>query len=159
MKIKLFSKSALIALCAGVSLILASCDDDDDDLVNNKMYTISGDASGAQEVPPVTTSATGTLSGTYNANTNELQYNINWTGLSGDVSAAHFHGPALAGADADPIITLAVTTNGVNGNITGTATLHDSTEAHLLNGKLYYNLHTALNPGGEIRGQVLTAAQ
>jgi hypothetical protein len=159
MKIKLFSKNALIVLCAGVSLALASCDNDDDNPANDKMYTVSGDASGAQEVPVVTTTATGTLSGTYDSKTNVLQYNINWTGLSGDVSAAHFHGPALAGADADPIIHLTVTTNGVNGNITGTSTLHDSTEAHLLDGKLYYNIHTVLNPGGEIRGQVTTVSQ
>ena len=159
MKIKLFSKNALIALCASVSFVLASCENDDEDLVNDKKYNVSGDASGAQEVPAVTTTATGTLSGTYDSKTNVLQYNINWTGLSGDISVAHFHGPALAGVDANPIIDLAVTTNGVNGNITGSATLHDSTETHLLNGKLYYNLHTVLNPGGEIRGQVTTVEQ
>jgi hypothetical protein len=155
MKIKLFSKGMFIALFASASLFITSCDkDDDDDNAGDVTYTVSGNASGTQEVPAVTTTATGTLTGTYNKTTNELQYNISWTGLSGDVTAAHFHGPALAGETADPLVSLAVTTNGVTGNITGTTMLHDSTEVHLLSGKLYYNLHTLLNTGGEIRGQV-----
>jgi hypothetical protein len=159
MKIKLFSKGMFIALFAGASLFFVSCEKDDDSNNNDATYSISGDASGSQEVPAVTTSATGTLTGTYNAGTNLLQYNINWVGLSGDVSVAHFHGPALAGVSAGPLIDLTVTTNGVNGNITGSVTLHDSTEAHLLSGKLYYNLHSVLNPTGEIRGQVTTILQ
>lgn len=154
MKIKLFSKGMFIALFASASLFFVSCDKDNDDDMDDVTYDISGDASGSQEVPAVTTTGAGTLTGTYNKNTNQLQYTINWTGLSGDVSAAHFHGPASPGESASPIITLVVSTNGMSGNITGTATLDESTEAHLLNGKLYYNLHTVLNPTGEIRGQV-----
>jgi hypothetical protein len=160
MKIKLQSSSLLIALIAGASFVLVSCDkDDDDDNTPDVTYTISGNASGAQEVPAVTTGSTGTLTGTYNANTNVLQYNINWTGLSDVATMAHFHGPALAGENADPIIDLNITTNGTAGNITGTSTLHDTTENHLLNGRLYYNVHTALNPAGEIRGQVTAVEQ
>ena len=159
MKIKLFSKATLFCLLAGSALIMASCKKDDNGNNNNaQMYTISGNASGAQETPAVTTSATGTLTGTYNASTNQLQYNINWTGLSGVATVAHFHGPALAGVSALPVIDLAITTNGVNGNITGSATLHDTMEAHLLSGRLYYNVHSALNPNGEIRGQVTAVA-
>ena len=158
MKIKLFSKGMFIALCTSASLFFVSCDKNDDDN-EDVTYTISGNADGAQETPAVTTTATGTLTGTYNSRTNQLQYTINWTGLSGDVSVAHFHGPALAGVAAGPIIDLTVTTNGMAGNITGSATLADSTEAHLLAGKLYYNLHTVANPNGEIRGQVTATQQ
>jgi hypothetical protein len=157
MKTRFFSKGVLVALFASLALAFVSCDKDDDD--DNDMYTVSGDASGAQEVPAVTTSATGALTGTYNKSTNQLQYNITWTGLSGDVTAAHFHGPAAAGSNAGPIITLTVTTNGMNGNITGTSTLDEQQETDLLNGQIYYNLHTVMNPDGEIRGQVATVAQ
>ncbi|MEI9911088.1 MAG: CHRD domain-containing protein [Bacteroidota bacterium] len=159
MKIKLFLKGMFIALFVAGSLFFVSCEKDDDSTDNDATYSLSGDASGAQEVPAVSTSATGTLTGTYDARTNQLQYIINWTGLSGDVSVAHFHGPASAGESAPPLIDLTVTTNGVNGNITGSVTLPDSTETHLLNGKLYYNLHSVLNPDGEIRGQVTTILQ
>ena len=36
----------------------------------------------------------------------------------------------------------------------GSATLTDAQEADLVGGKYYVNVHTAANPGGEIRGQV-----
>ncbi|MBA2501158.1 MAG: CHRD domain-containing protein [Chitinophagaceae bacterium] len=136
-----------------VPVISISCDGDDDD-VQDIILTLTGNANGAQEVPAVTTAATGTLTGSYNDNTNELSYTINWTGLSGNVVAAHFHGPAATGTNASPVIDLTVTTNGTNGNITGTQTLNATNEGFLKAGTLYYNLHTAANPGGEIRGQV-----
>lgn len=145
-------------LALGISLFVVSCDKDDDD-PNQDQYNVSGNANGAQEVPAVTTSATGSLSGTYDARTNTLNYSINWTGLSGAVASAHFHGPALMGVSAGVIVSITISTNGVTGNAIGSVILADSTEQHLLNGRLYYNIHTALNPGGEIRGQVLATAK
>ena len=38
--------------------------------------------------------------------------------------------------------------------IKGTATLTDAQEQDLMDGKTYANVHTAANPGGEIRGQI-----
>lgn len=153
MKTSIFLKSVFPALALSMACIVVSCDKDDDDVVD-KTYTLSGAATGAQEVPAVTTNATGTLSGSYNERTNMLTYNIAWTGLSGNISAAHFHGPALAGANASPIHDIVIGTNGTSGSTSASITLHDTTEAHLLNGRLYYNLHTTLRPNGEIRGQV-----
>ncbi|HEX7846328.1 MAG TPA: CHRD domain-containing protein [Chitinophagaceae bacterium] len=158
MKTRLFSRGMFVALLASASLLFASCDKNDDDN-DNVMYNVSGNASGSQEVPSVTTGATGTLTGTYNRNTNVLQYSIAWTGLSGNVSVAHFHGPADVGVSASPLIDLSVTTNGTSGTIVGSTTLSEANEAHLLSGKLYYNLHTVLHPNGEIRGQVDVEAQ
>ena len=151
METRLFTRRVLVALFASASLFFAGCDKDDDD---DEMFKISGNASGAQEVPPVTTSATGTLTGTYDRNTNMLQYTISWTGLSGNVSVAHFHGPALAGVSANPVIDIEITTNGTSGSVTGTATLTEELEDDLLAGRIYYNFHTVLHPAGEIRGQV-----
>ena len=37
----------------------------------------------------------------------------------------------------------------------GSATLTDAQAADLTSGKYYVNIHTAANPGGEIRGQVM----
>jgi hypothetical protein len=144
----IFFASALFAS----TVVITSCDKDDDDVKTT--YAVSGDASGAQENPAVATSATATLSGTYNATTNKLDYTISWNGLSGAISVAHFHGPALIGVNANPISDISISANGITGTTSGSLTLADSTEAHLLNGKLYYNLHTVLNPAGEIRGQV-----
>jgi hypothetical protein len=155
MKTSIFQKSIFPALAIAMTCLIASCDNDDDmDDLNDQTYSLGGNAAGSQEVPAVTTAATGSLSGTYNARTNMLTYNITWTGLSGNISAAHFHGPALAGASAGPIHDITIGTNGTSGSTSGSITLADSTESHLLNGRLYYNLHTTLNPNGEIRGQV-----
>jgi hypothetical protein len=151
---KFFASAAAIAI-AGM-LVLSSCDKDDDDDMNppDAVYSISGTSSGDQEVPAVSTSATGTLSGSYDTTSKSLIYSVSWTGLSGDATMAHFHGPAVAGEIAPPIETLTITTNGTAGvakdTIVASAVLH----AALMTGKVYYNVHTAANPNGEIRGQV-----
>ena len=86
-----------ILLIASISIFaFSSCDKDDDDTPKTN-YTLSATANGAQEVPAVTTAATGTVSGTYNSSTNALSYTVTWTGLSGAPTLMHFHGPALAG--------------------------------------------------------------
>jgi hypothetical protein len=146
-----------VLICAALSLPLVfaqvSCDDDDDDMIDTQ-YTLSGNASGTQEVPSNPSTGTGSLTGSYNSANNTLSYTITWTGLSGNLTAAHFHGPALPGASAGPIHDLVITSNGTSGTASATLVIHDTTESHLLAGKLYYNLHTALYTGGEIRGQV-----
>ena len=157
-RISLFKTFALTVVFAVSTLLFVSCDNNDDDDMNNESYAISGSASGSQEVPSVTTAATGTISGTYDARTNSLTYSINWNGLSNIVTGLHFHGPAVVGQEAGVIHPLTITTNGTTGGASGTVTLADTTEAHLIAGKLYYNIHTVLNPDGEIRGQ-LTATE
>ncbi|HEX2534370.1 MAG TPA: CHRD domain-containing protein, partial [Chitinophagaceae bacterium] len=114
----------------------------------------SGTASGAQEVPAVTTNATANLTGSYNETSNQLTYSITWTGLSGDATMAHFHGPAMAGQVAPPLITLNIVTNGTNGTAAGTVNIVDSVEQFFKEGKMYYNIHTTANQPGEIRSQV-----
>src|SRR5262245_45000199 len=134
MKINFFRKTLLSALTiASASFIISSCDknDDDDNNDNNKTYTVSSSATGAQETPAVTTTATSTLTGTYNAGTNTLTYNINWTGLSGAVTVAHFHGPADVGVAADPLLPIAITTNGITGSTSGAVVVADSVETAL----------------------------
>ncbi len=154
MKTSNLFKVLLPAMALAFICIFSSCDKDNND--NGTNYRLSGTASGNQEVPVVNTTATATLNGSYNTRTNILIYNIFWTGLTNVVTNAHFHGPALAGVNAGVLHPLTVTTNGVTGMASGSVILADSTEAHLLSGKMYYNLHTVLHPAGEIRGQVMT---
>ncbi|HTH30469.1 MAG TPA: CHRD domain-containing protein, partial [Lacibacter sp.] len=59
------------------------------------------------------------------------------------------------GVNAGVLIPLTVNVNGVTGRIEASVSLPDSTEQFLLQGRLYYNLHTTLNPNGEIRGQII----
>lgn len=147
-------KSLLIAaVIAGFSF--TSCDKDDDDDDNGKVnYTLSATLNGANEVPAVETAATGTITGTYNKSTNALSYTANWTGLSGPASGAHFHGPASTTETAGVAVGATGFPAEAAGTHSGTATLTDAQETELLGGKWYFNIHTAQNPAGEIRGQV-----
>lgn len=117
----------------------------------------------AQEVPapnPVE-GAAGTGYVLVDEETGEAAYSVTVTGLSGPISAGHFHGPAERGASAGVVRGLTFT----NGHASGVWTpaddqpLTDSLLNSLLNGLLYFNVHTELNPPGEIRGQIEPIAQ
>jgi hypothetical protein len=141
-----------LMLGAGILAVGSTgCKDDKDE----DRYTLVGPATGAQEVPDVSTPATGTISGTYDRDANKLEYTINWSNLTDSVVMMHFHGPALPGENASPVIDITPATRARTGATSGSATLHDTLEAHLLAGRLYYNIHTKTNRGGEIRGQVI----
>ena len=143
-------------------LAFTSCKKDkDDNKQTDDMYTISASMTPAQETGTLTGNPTGsgTTTGTYNATTNTLQYNVTWTGLTGTATLGHFHGPALAGANASPVITFTLANNGSAGSAAGTVTLTDPQEADLLAGKWYTNIHTQSNGAGEIRGQVSAVHQ
>jgi hypothetical protein len=148
-------------LSMSLALFISGCKKDDNNTPANDMYNISASMSPAQETGTLTGSPTGsgTTTGTYNATTNTLQYNVAWTGLTGTATLGHFHGPALAGSNASPVITFNLINNSSAGTATGTVTLTDAQEADLLAGKWYTNIHTATNGGGEIRGQVTAVHQ
>jgi CHRD domain len=140
-----------------ISFISVGCDDDDDETIKQVIYDVSGTASAANEVQPapVVSSATGTISGTFNESTNVLQYKIDWSGLTGNATAMHFHGPATPQESKPVLIPITITTPGASGSVSESITLPDSTEAFLLAGKLYYNIHTDKYKAGEIRGNIL----
>lgn len=106
---------------------------------------------GAQEVPAVATGGTGTADTTFDKSTNVLTWTVTYSGLSGPVTAGHIHGPAAAGANAGVVIPF---TGDLSSPIRGKATLTAAQVADLTAGRYYVNLHTAKNPGGEIRGQL-----
>lgn len=115
--------------------------------------TLKADLKASTEVPANDSTGTGTLTATLNTETNELKYHIEFTGLSGPVVAAHFHGPAAEGANAKP--QLPIKTSPIASPIDGSATLTPEQAKDLTDGKWYFNLHTAANPRGEVRGQIV----
>jgi hypothetical protein len=129
--------AAIAALTFGVSLAAAQ-----------DKFTAT--LTGAEEVPPVETSATGTADITWNADSKELSWTIEFSGLSGPATAAHFHGPAAPGENAGPVITI----EDLESPSEGMATLTDEQAQQLAGGQWYVNIHTEANPDGEIRGQV-----
>jgi CHRD domain len=116
---------------------------------------LTGDLKASSEVPAKDSAGTGTLTATLNTETNEFKYHVEFSGLTGPVVAAHFHGPAAAGANAKP--QLPIKGSPITSPIDGTATLTPEQAKDLVAGMWYFNLHTSANPGGEIRGQVLKA--
>jgi hypothetical protein len=109
---------------------------------------------GAHEVPPTKSSGTGKMQGTLNRADKTLDYTVTYRDLSGPAVAAHFHGPADPGANAGIVVPLQAP---LTSPIKGKATLTDQQMDELLANKLYVNIHTQQNPGGEIRGQVVKA--
>ena len=119
-----------------------------------KAETFKVALTGAQQVPPVETAATGTADLTYDPATRVVTWSVTYSGLSGPATMAHFHGPAAAGANGPPVIWLTQKGAAVESPIKGEATLTPEQAQQFLAGEWYVNVHTAANPKGEIRGQV-----
>ena len=120
-------------------------------LLRQGNIVLDASLNGAQEVPSVTTSASGTLWAVFSSDLSSLTYNITYAKLSGIFTASHFH---LGVTGSNGGVVLPITT--FQGNTAkGTWTnLTDSMIVHLIKGDVYVNVHSALNPAGEIRGQV-----
>ena len=110
---------------------------------------MSASLSASSEVPPNGSSATG--SATIKLDGDTLSWSVTYSGTTGPVTAAHFHGPAAAGANAGVVLPFA---GSLASPIVGSKQITPAQIADLKSGKWYVNLHTAANPGGEIRGQV-----
>jgi hypothetical protein len=117
------------------------------------MMKMSATLESAQEVPPNDSAGTGTADISFDTESKKLDWTIEYSGLTGDVTGAHFHGPAAKSDNAD----VAVPMEDTNSGATGTATLTDAQTADLVAGRYYVNIHTAAHPDGEIRGQVESA--
>ena len=107
---------------------------------------------GKSEVPANASAGTGTADIDYDPASKKLSWKVTYSGLSGPATAAHFHGPAEAGKNGGVAVAIP---NATSSPAEGSATLTDAQAADLTGGKYYVNIHTAANPGGEIRGQVM----
>lgn len=106
---------------------------------------------GSQEVPAVTTNATGLGFFMLQKHEGKLSFNIVADGLSGAITAAHLH-KAVAGSNGGVVQDLSsfISGNRISGSVDPSMYL----EA-LKGDSLYLNIHTAANPNGEIRGQLV----
>lgn len=113
-------------------------------------WMFQANLTGAQEVPAVSTTATGKGVFNLSQDESELEIKVVVNGLSGAITGAHLHN-AATGA-----------TGGVVANLTANvkdnyivATVDPSTFlAELKAGNIYLNIHTAANANGEVRGQL-----
>jgi hypothetical protein len=106
--------------------------------------TLTGD----QEVPSLKSAGTG--SGTISVGADKMvSGSVSTTGITG--TAAHIH---EAGAGKNGPVLIPLTKSGDTYSVPAGTKLSDAQMESLKAGNLYINVHTAANPGGEIRAQL-----
>src|SRR5579871_2581563 len=76
----------------------------------------AADLKGSSEVPPHTVPGMGHVTASLDTATNGFTYHVTFSGLTGPAVAAHFHGPAAAGANAPPVVTMQSLTSPIDGS-------------------------------------------
>ncbi len=138
------------ALCNGNVLTLTAsgpCDN----------YPFSGAMTGAQEVPPTTSTATVTFNGMFNPANNMMTLGITFSGLSSNTTGAHIHRAAV-GVNGPIIVDLAglgFPLGVTSGTFTATFAFPAGDVASFTANNTYINIHTQTLPGGEVRGQIM----
>ncbi len=138
---------ATVAIAAtGTSLTLASAE----------TITYRANLTAEAETPPTKSTGTGTLGATFDTVTRKLSWTVTYSDLTGPATMAHFHGPAKEGV-AGPVM---VPIKGdLASPINGEAELTPDQAKALQGGEMYFNIHTAANKPGEIRGQVVPGSK
>ena len=113
----------------------------------------TADLNGASQAPPTDSKAKGKGEFLYDETSKKLTWTITYWGLSDKAKAAHLHGPASEGANADKMITVSP----LQSPIKGAAILTEEQVKALTAGDIYFDVHSAKYPDGEIRGQLKPA--
>ncbi len=145
-------------LMVGASATAFAQMEGDEMLVTPDRATHVAHLSGDNEVPAVDVAGTGTAWIRFDPQAGTLRWTVEYSDLTGDVTGAHFHGPAGPDENAGVVLDLTQGDDDVEqalmSPIEGEAELTDDQLEQLANGLWYVNIHTEANPGGEIRGQV-----
>jgi len=116
-----------------------------------EVVNYKADLKASSEVPANDSKGSGAVTATYDTATKKLTFSSTYKDLTGPATAAHFHGPAKDGANAGVMVPVKDMTASP---LKGEATLTDDQAKALTDGLMYFNIHSAANKGGEIRGQV-----
>jgi len=131
--------------------IFFSCNKDDDP-VSDPNITFKATLTGASEVPANSSTGTGSSTLIFNNDTKIFTVSTTYSGLTGTATGAHIHRGDVTCAC--PVVF--PFTNVTTSPIVYTSVALDATqEADLRAGLYYTNVHTAMYPGGEIRGQLI----
>ena len=145
MTIMAFRRDITTLLVVAGLLFMAGCAETRHHVASGSRITLGG----AEEVPPVVTTASG--SGTITVGSDRsVSGSITTSGVAG--LAAHIHEGAR-GTNGPVIVPLIKSTDNV-WSVPPGASLTDSQYASYKAGNLYVNVHSAANKGGEIRGQL-----
>ncbi len=156
------NKLISFSLIIGSVLFAASCAKEEviaDQIVSSKLegdnniLYVKTTLSGNNEVPAVVTTATGDAAGTFNKTTKILNLTVNYAGIT--PTAWHIH-KAAAGVNGGVVFNFGTAFSSPF-VYTSPAAFTAAQETDLTTGLNYLNLHSAKNPGGEIRGQLEAA--
>ncbi|AMJ65546.1 CHRD domain-containing protein [Hymenobacter sp. PAMC 26628] len=125
-----------------------------DDTNNAPVQPTLGTFSGSQQVPAVTSAATGTITGTYDKTAMILTYTVTFSGLTPVAGHLHIGAPGVNGSVFYPFPPNNAAGNGYVSPITGTKQLTPDQDKALLSHGVYANLHTMTYPNGEIRADM-----
>lgn len=121
-------------------------------------FSYTATLSGANEVLPNASPATGTASIVYDDVAATLTATVTFSGLTAPATAAHIHGPGTTAQNAGVLFPFSAVPNATSGIIPMQSFAISSTQVgYLTGGLLYVNIHTSNFPGGEIRGQIYPA--
>jgi len=165
-------RAITLAIATVIIAAVAACNSKDTTAPVSKLVTFKATMNAANETPPNSSTATGTFTATLDTATNIFTYDLTFTGLTSGVSNGHIHGPATTSAAAGTTINFNTlpgaqfsfgATSGTGHGVSLltaanqiTATINgDSLKKLLFASLTYANIHTATNPGGEIRGQIV----
>jgi hypothetical protein len=160
-------------MAAAVMTLVACGDKDSTEPSLLPTVTYKATLTGAAERPnPVTTSATGSFTGTYDPNTGLMSYTVTFSGLGAPSTASHIH--CCGGSESavgvlvnfqsfgNVLFTPGPTSQTYNGVIlltpafSASATINgDSLRKDMDAGLTYVNVHSSQFPGGEIRGTIV----
>jgi hypothetical protein len=121
----------------------------------NKSTVWTAPLTSRQEVPKQvvkTPLAHGLFKATLNGS--KLSWKLTYSKLSGPATAAHIHMGAK-GTAGNVVVALCGGTPACKSGLSGTTTLTSAMTSAFKKHLLYVNVHTAKNPNGEIRGQIL----
>ncbi|BDS06485.1 CHRD domain-containing protein [Oceaniferula spumae] len=119
------------------------------------------------EVPSaIGTGSGGILTGiSFDTDTSILSLDVGWgsgngfSDMTGAATVMHLHGPADFASNAGVKYGLdglaGFDSSASSGGFTGTVTIAGGDVADLQNGLFYINVHTSMNPGGELRGNLV----
>ena len=134
------------------------------DLTQVRKYAASGSLSGEEEEPAVMTETSGNFDVRHDVDQNSTEFVVTivpTTTTPISITAAHIHLGAV-GANGDVVRNLNLSgllpafvtdTLTLSGVLSPSLTSEEISQ--MLNGEFYINVHTAANPGGEVRGQIL----
>lgn len=107
--------------------------------------------SGPQAAPPTASPANGAGSFTYDRITSQLNWTVNYAGLTGPLQAAQIVGPNGAGTTSLAQVNVPVSFS----PLVGSVMLTPAQGQEFLSGRYVINLTTPAYPTGEIRGQIV----